>query len=58
MRKKIMLDHIKGKRRRVYADQIIKNSPETWRDCDPWIGELQPLEYTEWDDVLDRYNLV
>lgn len=57
-KKKIMLDHIKGKRnQRVYADQIIKKLTEKlMAGWNPWIEELQPLEYTKWDDVLDRYK--
>ena len=54
-KKKIMLDHIKGKRnQRVYADQVIKKLTEKlMAGWNPWIEELQPLEYTKWDDVLD-----
>lgn len=57
-KKKIMLDHIKGKRnQRVYADQVIKKLTEKlMAGWNPWIEELQPLEYTKWDDVLDRYK--
>lgn len=54
-----MLDHIKwGKRnQRAYADQVIKNLTEKlMAGWNPWIEELQPLEYTKWDDVLDRYK--
>lgn len=57
-KKKIMLDHIKGKRnQRVYADQIMKNLTEKlMAGWNPWIESLQPLEYTKWEDVLERYK--
>lgn len=53
-----MLDHIKGKRnQRVYADQIMKNLTEKlMAGWNPWIESLQPLEYTKWDDVLEKYK--
>ena len=57
-KKKIMLDHVKGKRnQRAYADQIIKNLTEKlMAGWNPWIEALQPLEYTKWEDVLEKYK--
>lgn len=57
-KKKIMLDHIKGKRnQRVYADQIMKRLTEKlMAGWNPWIEALQPLEYTKWEDVLEKYK--
>ena len=56
--KKIMLDHIKGKRKqRDYAEQlinrIVKKLMNGWN---PWLSASQPLEYTLFDDVLERYK--
>lgn len=53
-----MLDHIKGKRnQRVYADQIMKNLTEKlMTGWNPWIESLQPLEYTKWEDALEKYK--
>ena len=56
--KKIMLDHIKGKRnQRIYAEQIMKRLTEKlMAGWNPWIEALQPLEYTKWEDVLEKYK--
>lgn len=56
--KKIMLDHIKGKRKqRDYAEQLINRIVQKLMNgWNPWIEVSQPLEYTLFDDVLERYK--
>lgn len=56
--KKIMLDHIKGKRKqRDYAEQLITRIVQKLMNgWNPWIEVSQPLEYTLFDDVLERYK--
>lgn len=56
--KKIMLDHIRGKRnQKVYGEALMKRLTEKLMDgWNPWIELTQPLEYTRWDDVLAKYK--
>ena len=56
--KKIMLDHIKGKRnQRLYGEALIKRLTEKLiQGWNPWIEMVQPLEYTSFDDVCKKYE--
>ena len=56
--KKFMLGHIKGKKaQRVYAEALIKRLTEKLLDgWNPWIELTQPLEYTEFDSVCEKYK--
>ena len=56
--KKFMLGRIKGKReQRVYGEafkkRLIEKLMQGWN---PWIETMQPLEYTKFDDVCDKYQ--
>lgn len=57
-KKKIMLDHIKGKRnQRVYGEALIKRLTEKlMQGWNPWIEIVQPLEYTPFSDVCEQYK--
>ena len=56
--KKFMLGHIKGKKaQRVYGEALIKRLTEKLLDgWNPWIELTQPLEYTEFDSVCEKYK--
>lgn len=57
-RKKFMLGHVKGKRQqKQYAEALMKRLTEKLiRGWNPWIETAQPLEYTSFDDVCERYK--
>lgn len=57
-RKKIMLDHISSKtKQRKYANQIIQRLTEKLLNgWNPWIEQMQPLEYTLFTDICDKYH--
>jgi len=56
--KKIMLDHVKGRRnQRLYAEALIKRLTEQLvRGWNPWIEKVQPLEYSSFPDVCRKYK--
>lgn len=56
--KKIMLDHIKGKRnQKLYGEALIKRLIEKlMQGWNPWIEAVQPLEYSLFDDVCEKYK--
>lgn len=56
--KKIMLDHIKGKRaQRQYGEALIRRLTEKlMQGWNPWIEMVQPLECTPFDEVCERYK--
>lgn len=56
--KKFMLGHIKGKRaQRVYGEALIKRLTEKlMQGWNPWVELVQPLEYTSFDTVCERYE--
>lgn len=57
-RKKVMLDHIKKKaNRRVYADYLIKKLIEKLVEgWNPWIEDVQPMQYTRLTEVFEKYR--
>lgn len=56
--KKFMLNHVKGKRaQRQYGEALIKKLTEKlMQGWNPWIELVQPLEYTAFNDVCDKYK--
>lgn len=56
--KKIMLDHIKGKRaQRTYGEAlIIRLTEKLMEGWNPWIEATFPMEYTAFEDVCDKYK--
>lgn len=56
--KKIMLGRIKGKRaQRQYGEALIRRLTEKlMQGWNPWIEIVQPLEYTPFDEVCDKYK--
>ncbi len=56
--KKFMLGHVKGKRRqKAYGEALIKRLTEKlMQGWNPWIELAQPLEYTSFDEVCERYR--
>lgn len=56
--KKIMLDHIKGKRQqRLYGTELIKKlTQKLLEGWNPWIEEEHPDEYLLFDDVCAKYK--
>lgn len=56
--KKFMLNHIKGKRaQKQYGEALIKKLTEKlMQGWNPWIELVQPLEYTAFNDVCDKYK--
>lgn len=57
-KKKIMLDHIKGKRnQKVYGEALIRRLTEKlMQGWNPWIELVQPLEYTSFREVCEKYK--
>lgn len=57
--KKIMLNHIKGKRnQRVYGEDLIKRLTQKLLDgWNPWIEESRPEEYALFSDICDKYRI-
>ena len=56
--KKIMLNHIKGKRnQRAYGEELVKRLTQKLLDgWNPWIEESYPEEYALFSDVCDKYK--
>lgn len=56
--KKFMLGHVKGKRQqKAYGEALIKRLTEKlMQGWNPWIELAQPLEYTSFDEVCERYR--
>lgn len=56
--KKFMLGHVKGKRQqRQYGEALIKRLTEKlMRGWNPWIEMAQPLEYSSFDEVCEKYK--
>ena len=56
--KKIMLGHIHGKRQqRKYGEDLVKRITEKLvNGWNPWIESEQPLEYTEFNVVCEKYK--
>lgn len=56
--KKIMLGHVKGKRaQKVYGEALIKRLTEKlMQGWNPWIESVQPLEYSSFEEVLEKYK--
>ncbi len=56
--KKIMLNHIRGKRnQKVYGEALIKRLTEKlMQGWNPWIEITQPTEYTLFDEVCSKYE--
>lgn len=56
--KKIMLGHIHGKRQqRQYGEDLVKRITEKLvNGWNPWIESEQPLEYTEFNVVCEKYK--
>lgn len=56
--KKFMLGHIKGKRQqKTYGEALIKRLTEKlMQGWNPWIELVQPLEYTSFDEVCEKYK--
>lgn len=57
-KKRIMLDHIKGKRaQKQYGMVLVRKLTEKLiQGWNPWIEAVQPLEYTNFDDACERYK--
>ncbi len=57
-KKRIMLDHIKGKRaQKQYGMALVRKLTEKlMQGWNPWIEAVQPLEYTKFDDACERYK--
>lgn len=57
-KKRIMLDHIKGKRaQKQYGMALVRKLTEKlMQGWNPWIETVQPLEYTKFDDACERYK--
>lgn len=56
--KKIMLNHIKGKRnQRAYGEELVKRlTQKLLEGWNPWIEESYPEEYALFSDVCDKYK--
>lgn len=56
--KKFMLGHIKGKRiQKIYGEALIKRLTEKlMQGWNPWVELVQPLEYTSFDSVCNKYE--
>lgn len=56
--KKIMLGHIKGKRnQKSYGEDLVKRLTEKlMQGWNPWIEITQPLEYSSFDEVCQKYE--
>lgn len=56
--KKIMLDHIKGKRQqRMYGMELIKRlTQKLLEGWNPWIEASQPEEYAKFEEVSKKYE--
>lgn len=56
--KKFMLGHVKGKRQqKQYGEALIKRLTEKlMRGWNPWIEMAQPLEYSSFDEVCEKYK--
>ncbi len=56
--KKFMLGHVKGKRlQKTYGEALIKRLTEKLiQGWNPWIEMVQPLEYTSFDEVCEKYK--
>lgn len=56
--KKFMLGHVKGKRQqKVYGEALIKRITEKlMQGWNPWIEIMQPMEYTSFDEVCEKYK--
>ena len=56
--KKFMLGHIKGKReQKQYGEALIKRLVEKlMQGWNPWVEMVQPLEYSSFDDVCQKYE--
>lgn len=56
--KKFMLGHIKGKRiQKIYGEALIKRLTEKlMQGWNPWVELVQPLEYTSFDGVCNKYE--
>lgn len=56
--KKFMLGHVKGKRQqKTYGEALIKRLTEKlMQGWNPWIEMAQPLEYTPFDEVCEKYK--
>lgn len=56
--KKFMLGRVKGKRQqKQYGEALIKRLTEKlMQGWNPWIELVQPLEYTSFDEVCDKYK--
>lgn len=56
--KKFMLGHVKGKRaQRLYGEALVKRLTEKlMQGWNPWVELVQPLEYSLFDQVCDKYE--
>lgn len=56
--KKFMLNHIKGKRnQKMYGEALIKRLTEQlMQGWNPWVEVMQPMEYTAFDEVCEKYK--
>lgn len=56
--KKFMLGHIKGKRQqKIYGMALVKRLTEQLMNgWNPWLEVVQPLEYTSFEEICDKYH--